>query len=82
MPIVGSSMNRKRTPTTATPSTYGVKKTARKNVRPGKARFSRSARPSGRTSRNGTDSTVKMPVASIACQKFAASRPAESNRSV
>ena len=81
-PIVGSSMNRNRRPTTATPRTYGVKKTARKNVRPGNARLSSSATPSGTTSRKGTESTVKIPVARIDFQNGSASREVELKRLV
>ena len=54
---------------TATPSTNGAKKMARKNVRPGNLRFSRTASPSGMSTRNGTLATVKMAVARMPCQK-------------
>src|SRR5215213_7484775 len=55
-------------PMTATPSTYGAKKTARKNVRPGNFRLSSTARTSGMATRNGTLATVKIAVARIECQ--------------
>ena len=47
-------------PMTATPSTYGAKKTARKNVAAGELRLSSIASASGTTTRNGTLSTVKI----------------------
>ena len=46
----GRAGSARAAPTTATPSTYGAKKTARKNVRPGNLRFSSSA-----SSRAGDD---------------------------
>src|SRR5690349_19085032 len=62
-PRFASSRNRHSRPTTATPSTYGAKYTARKNVRPGNDRFSSSAIPSGISTSSGTDATVKIAVA-------------------
>src|SRR3954447_5910411 len=62
-PRFASSRNRHSRPMTATPSTYGAKYTARKNVRPGNERFSSSAIASGSTTSSGTDSTVKIAVA-------------------
>src|SRR5215208_6077173 len=67
-PKDGSSMERHIKPMTATPSTYGAKKTARKNVRPGNFRLSSTARTSGTATRNGTLATVKIAVARIECQ--------------
>ena len=68
-------------PTTATPSTNGAKKTARKNVRPGNLRLSRIASSSGSTTRNGTLMTTKMPVAFMPFQNGSNCGDALSNRS-
>ncbi len=81
-PMLGSRTTRNSTPTTATPSTYGAKNTARKNARPGKERCSSSATPSGQASSSGTLNTVKMPVAVMLCQKSALSREPGENRSM
>src|SRR5256885_7547821 len=59
-PRLASSRNRQSRPMTATPSTNGAKKTARKNVRPGNDRLSSSAMPSGSTTSSGTEATVKI----------------------
>lgn len=81
-PKLVSRMYRNISPTTATPSTYGAKNTARKNVRPGNRRLSTTASPSGNVTRNGTDASVKIPVARIPCQNGSAVVDWVSNRSL
>src|SRR5690349_5214942 len=68
-PRFASSRNRHSRPMTATPSTYGAKNTARKNVRPGNRRLSMSAIPNGRATRSGTEATVKIAVARTLCNQ-------------
>ncbi len=80
-PRLGSSTNRNRTPTTATPSTYGRNTTARRNVRPGNLRLSAIASSSGSVSRNGTDATTKTPVAAMPSQNRWNTTLVGSNRS-
>jgi hypothetical protein len=67
-PKEGSSRYAHIRPITATPSTYGAKNTARKNVRPGNWRFSSTASPSGMEIRKGTLATVKIAVARMLFQ--------------
>ena len=67
---------------TATPSTNGAKKMARKKVRPGNFRLSRIASSSGSTTRNGTLMTTKMPVALMPFQNGSNCTDPVSNRAV
>src|SRR5215213_6394741 len=81
-PKDGSSRYCHISPMTATPNTYGAKKTARKNVRPGNWRFSRTASPSGMVIRKGTLATVKIAVARIECQNGSNCTDSGSNSAV
>src|SRR5699024_3626728 len=74
-PTLASSRKCHSTPTTATPSTYGAKYTARKNVRPGNLRFKSSASAKGTATSSGTESTVKIAVTRIPLQNSSASTP-------
>src|SRR5215217_102169 len=68
-PMLVSSRKRHSEATTATPSTYGAKYSARKRLRALNFEFISSATASGTASSSGTLKRVKIPVARIPCQK-------------